>query len=118
MVVAEFGKGNVLITPMVRESLEKCCLILQNGKGTGVVGGKKSNEGFTIDDESIILSFENTASVDVVIRNLEQLKRMMDGEEDKLMQFDGFVFLKIKEWFLFLNIMNVVGGWKEENETN
>ena len=41
MVVAEFGKGNVLITPSVDGDFEKGCLILQNGKGTGVVGGEK-----------------------------------------------------------------------------
>lgn len=34
MIVAEFGKGNVLITPMVQESFDKGYIVLQNGKGT------------------------------------------------------------------------------------
>lgn len=80
MIVAEFGKGNVLITPSVNESFEKGCIILQNGKGTGVVGGEKSTENFSASEEDIVLTFENTASVDVVIRNLEKLKKMMGGE--------------------------------------
>ena len=80
MVVAEFGKGNVLITPSVDGDFEKGCLILQNGKGNGVVGGEKSTENFSASEEDIVLTFENTASVDVVIRNLEKLKKMMGGE--------------------------------------
>lgn len=81
MIVAEFGKGNVLITPMVQKSFEKGYIILQNGKGTGEVGGEKTTEGFSVSEEDIILMFENTASVDVVIRKLEELKRMMNGDE-------------------------------------
>ena len=92
MIVTEFGKGNVLITPMVKENLEKGCLILQNGKGTGTVGEESSNDGFSVSNESVILSFENTASVDVVIHRIEQLKRMMDGKEEGLMQFEGFAY--------------------------
>ena len=67
MVVAEFGKGNVLITPSVDGDFEKGCLILQNGKGTGVVGGEKSTKNFSASEEDIVLTFENTASVDVAI---------------------------------------------------
>ena len=53
---------------------------MQNGKGTGVVGGEKSTENFSASEEDIVLTFENAASVDVVIRNLEKLKKMMGGE--------------------------------------
>lgn len=92
MTVTEFGKGNVLITPIVNEGLEKGFLVLQNGKGTGVVGDEKPNDNFSISDESVILSFENIASLDVVIRRLEQLKRMMDGKEEGLMVFEGLIY--------------------------
>ena len=51
MIVAEFGKGNVLITPSVDGDFEKGCLILQNGKGNGVVGGEKSTENFSASEE-------------------------------------------------------------------
>lgn len=92
MVVAEFGKGNVLITPSVNESFEKGCIILQNGKGTGVVGGEKSTEDFSASKEDIVLTFENMESVDVVIRNLEKLKKMMDGEIENCRTIEGDLY--------------------------
>ena len=92
MVVAEFGKGNVLITPSVDGDFEKGCLILQNGKGTGVVGGEKSTENFSASKEDIVLTFENTASVDVVIRNLEKLKKMMNGEVEGCRMIEGSLY--------------------------
>ncbi len=92
MVVAEFGKGNVLITPSVNESFEKGCIILQNGKGTGVVGSEKSTENFSVSEEDIVLTFENTASVDVVIRNLEKLKKMMNGEVEDCHTIEGSLY--------------------------
>lgn len=92
MVVAEFGKGNVLITPSMDGDFEKGCIILQNGKGTGVVGGEKSTEDFSSSKEDIVLTFENTESVDVVIRNLEKLKKMMVGEVGDCRTIEGSLY--------------------------
>lgn len=78
-VVANFGKGDILVTPLVREDFGKGYLVLQNQEPKEI--GERSNE-FESSIEDTVLCFENTKSLDVVIERLTKLKNMMQGEVD------------------------------------
>lgn len=84
----EFGYGKVLITPIMREDKSKGAIVLQPNRGTGIVGDETSTDTFSESGNDILLTFANTESIDVLIRRLEQLKRMMNGQEDGLKESD------------------------------
>lgn len=67
-------------------------VVAEFGKGTGVVGGENSTENFSASEEDIVLTFENTTSVDAAIRNLEKLKKMMNGEVDGCRVIEGRLY--------------------------
>ena len=67
-------------------------VVAEFGTGTGVVGCENSTENFSDSEEDILLTFENTTSVDAVIRNLEKLKKMMNGEVDGCRVIEGRLY--------------------------
>lgn len=80
----EFGYGKALITPIMREDKTKGAIVLQPNRGAGTVGEETSTEYFSETSNDILLTFANIESIDVLIRRLEQLKRMMNGQEENL----------------------------------
>lgn len=77
-----FGSGAVLVTSAINKDGEGA-LFLQEGKGTGVIGEYVSTEEFSVRENDTILTFENTESLDVVIERLEEVKRMMENNEER-----------------------------------
>lgn len=75
----EFGTGDVLITPMVKQDLSKGCIVLQN-KGTHVIGEYSSAENFKMEESDTLITFSKTESIDVLIERLQKLRSMMNGE--------------------------------------
>lgn len=75
----EFGSGDVLITPMVKQDLSKGCIVLQN-KGTHVIGEYSSTENFKMEESDTLITFSKTESIDVLIERLQKLRNMMNGE--------------------------------------
>lgn len=75
----EFGNGDVLITPIVKEDFSKGIIELQN-KGTHAIGEYSKAEDFKKEDDDSILSFTKIESIDVLIERLQKLKSMMNGE--------------------------------------
>lgn len=84
----KFGYGKILITPIMREDKTKGAIVLQPNMGTGTVGEKVSTDTFSENGNDILLTFANTESIDVLIRMLEQLNRMMNGQEDGMKKTD------------------------------
>lgn len=86
--VANFGKGDILVTPLVREDFGKGYIVLQNHESHKI--GEYSN-GFENKTGNTVLCFSNTESLDVVSERLAKLKNMMQGDvEDCLppVEFD------------------------------
>lgn len=83
-----FGYGKVLITPIMRKDKTKGAIVLQPNKGTGTVAEEVSTDTFSESGNDILLTFANTESIDVLIRRLEQLNRMMNGQEDGMKESD------------------------------
>lgn len=84
----ELGYGKVLITPAMREDKAKGAIVLQPNREVGTVGEETSADTFSESGNDILLAFANTESIDVLIRRLEQLKRMMNGLEEDLKESD------------------------------
>jgi hypothetical protein len=78
----ELGTGDVIITPLVKVSLDKGCLVLQQSEIPHDIGEYLPQEGFKQEKNDIVLSFSRTESIDVMIERLQDLKSMMNGEVD------------------------------------
>jgi len=78
----EFGTGDILITPMVKEDLSKGCVVLQN-KGTHKIGEYTDSKDFVGEDEDTIIAFTKIDSIDVLIERLTVLKKMMLGDVEQ-----------------------------------
>lgn len=77
--IANFGTGDILVTPLVREDFEKGYIVLQNQEPHEI--GEYSNR-FENNIKSTVLCFSNTESLDVVIERLTKLKNMMQGDTE------------------------------------
>ena len=75
--IAKFGKGDILITPLVREDLSSGCVSLQN-KGTHTI--EEYTQDFKPEETDTILHFDNVESLGVLIERLQYLQKMMSGE--------------------------------------
>lgn len=75
--IANFGTGDILVTPLVREDFRKGYVVLQNHEPHEI--GEYSNR-FENNIENTVLCFSNTESLDVVIERLTKLKCMMQGD--------------------------------------
>jgi len=75
--VANFGAGDILVTPLVREDFGKGYIVLQNQEPHEI--GEYSSR-FENSMENTVLCFSNTESLDVVIERLTKLKNMMQGD--------------------------------------
>lgn len=78
----EFGTGDILITPLVKEDLTKGCLVLQN-KGNRVIGEYSPTKDFEKSESDTLITFTKTESIDVLIERLEKLKLMMNGDVEE-----------------------------------
>lgn len=76
-----FGTGDILITPLVKEDLSKGCIVLQN-KGTHTIGEFSSTDDFQKEETDTLITFTKIESIDVLIERLQKLKEMMDGNVD------------------------------------
>lgn len=72
-----FGSGKVVITPCVFEGIG--CLLL-NKQGKHKVGEKVDTLERFITHPYIRFNFENTESIDVLVKNLLLVKDYMNGE--------------------------------------
>ena len=77
----EFGTGDILITPMLKEDKTKGCVVLQN-KGTHTIGEYTPADSFKGEGDDTVISFTKIESLDVLIERLEKLRSMMSGELD------------------------------------
>lgn len=84
---AEFGTGDILITPVVKDDYTKGFIILQN-KGTHTIGEYSKAEDFEKEENDVILSFTKIESIDVMIERLQKLKSMMNGETSDCIHAD------------------------------
>jgi len=94
MNIVEFGKGTTLIMPVITENenhvLEYGRIFLQEGKGCGTVGKTNSGNDFRMSKKDFVLKFTNTASIDVLIRSLNDLKEMMgDTYKGKVIEYNN-----------------------------
>lgn len=82
-----FGTGNVAITPCILDGI--ACLML-NHQDEHELGERVDTKTEWYKSPLICLKFTNKESVDVLIRNLQRLKRFMDGDFDgeKIMEVD------------------------------
>lgn len=73
----EFGQGKISVSAAKR--LADNVLILEPNRGTGVIGEsvptRPSGKLVAPDEDSVVLSFKNADSVQVVIDELENVKR-------------------------------------------
>ena len=77
----EFGTGDILITPMLKEDKSKGCVVLQN-KGTHTVGEYTPAKDFVGECDDTVISFTKIESLDAFIERLQKLRSMMCGELD------------------------------------
>lgn len=75
-----FGSGGVAITPCILDGM--ACLML-NTQEEHSLGEKVDTEKEWYQNPFIRLNFANEKSIDVLINNLNRLKRFMNGEFDE-----------------------------------
>ena len=77
-VIAEFGKGDLLVSSIIDENLNRTGIVIFNNKIEEQIGTThKDNKGKLVSEvceESIILNFTKTESIDIVIKYLEEAK--------------------------------------------
>lgn len=76
-----FGTGDILITPLVKEDFSNGCIVLQN-KGTHTIGEFTSTDNFQKEETDTLITFTKIESIDVLIERLQKLKDMMNGNVD------------------------------------
>ena len=78
----EFGTGKIWIVPEVAADLSWGSIHLQDGKGCGVVGKETKTCAFNDYNDTVVLHFTNTESIDALVHELGVLKSgMTDGVE-------------------------------------
>lgn len=77
-VAAEFGKGDLLVSSIIDENLNRTGIVIFNNKIEEQIGTThKDNKGKLVSEvceESIILNFTKYESIDIVIKYLEEAK--------------------------------------------
>ena len=80
--IIEFGAGKILVTPAVNGD-KIGFLIMEEGKGTGIIGELAPNTDSETTENDTVLRFSNIESLDVVLERLEELKRLMQNRDDR-----------------------------------
>lgn len=75
---ADFGRGDILVTPLCREDRSKCAVVLRNHERR-TIGSRTTTDGFEILEDDTVLTFTNEKSIDVLIDALFEAKLLMRG---------------------------------------
>lgn len=86
----EFGTGDILIVPLVKEDKSKGCLVLQRNKEPQAIGEFRSTKEFKQQEDDTVIAFTKIESLDVFIERLNTLRSMITGEIecDKTVEYD------------------------------
>lgn len=80
-VTAEFGKGDLLVSSIIDENLNRTGIVIFNNKIEEQIGTPhKGNKGKLVSEvceESIILNFTKYESIDIVIKYLKEAKKSL-----------------------------------------
>jgi len=100
----EFGVGDIKITQALRkDGIGALCFVTQEQRE---IGERVDNEkSWTPNESQVIFTFSKVDSIDVLIDNLEEVKRLMNGNFDERnyyssideMDFDSFLINSVKE---------------------
>lgn len=80
-LAAEFGKGDLLVSSIIDENLNRTGIVIFNNKIEEQIGtAHKGNKGKLVSEvceESIILNFTKYESIDIVIKYLKEAKKSL-----------------------------------------
>lgn len=92
--IFKFGTGDISMTPISRTD-GRGVLVFKNQE-EGEIGREKSTEDFKKKEDDSVMFFTDTRSIDVLIRQLTVLKRMMQGDLDGCTEFDMSYWEKVE----------------------
>lgn len=80
-LAAEFGKGDLLVSSIIDENLNRTGIVIFNNKIEEHIGTThKDNKGKLVSEvckESIVLNFTKPESIDIVIKYLKEAKKSL-----------------------------------------